>query len=432
MSSSYLFKQKLQHAVVIVISICLLGYSYYLSSIPISIVAIILCIASILNYQHFDRTFRLSQDMLNVLSELKNGNIEHRVHTHTYPKEFEALCTNVNAACDIVDVMLRESQGSMKAMLQGKLYRKVILQGLPGEFKQCARTINETIEYFYRKHQSLHTSILEFEKTITSLFQNVIDSLDLLNQDFQNLLESSKTNKEKSLNVMNASEKAEETIESLSRSSKSLSRTINDVSNQINKSNVFTKNAGEEIQAASKNITLLNQSSLEINEIISLITEIAEQTNLLALNATIEAVRAGEYGKSFSVVAAEVKNLAKKTMESSNKIVNQVSLTQEYVNVTVQSINKVLQTLNDLNLISNDVEKSVFIQNDTTQQMENHVSLGVDSIININQNVEDMSTIAVQTFNSSTKMQQSLSDLSNKINIIKNNIDKFGATIYSS
>lgn len=307
-----------------------------------------------------------------------------------------------------------------------------MLQGLPGEFKKSAHTINQTIEFFYHKHQSLHNSIVDFEKTITSLFQNVLESLDFLNRDFHHLLESSKTNKEKSFNAMNASEKAEDTIESLLRSSKSLSKTINEVGSQINKSTIFTKNAGEEIQAASKNITLLNQSSLEINEIISLITEIAEQTNLLALNATIEAVRAGEYGKSFSVVAAEVKNLAKKTMESSNKIVNQVSLTQDYIDVTVQSINKVLQTLNELNDISNDVEKSVFLQNDTTQQMGNHVSMGVDSIVNINQNIEDMSTIAAQTFNSSTKMKESLTDLSSKISIIKNNIDRFGASIYSS
>lgn len=57
----------------------------------------------------------------------------------------------------------------------------------------------------------------------------------------------------------------------------------------------------------------LSKRVANIGTILSVIDEVAEQTNLLSLNASIIAAQAGERGKSFSVVAREIKELAKKT-----------------------------------------------------------------------------------------------------------------------
>jgi methyl-accepting chemotaxis protein len=64
----------------------------------------------------------------------------------------------------------------------------------------------------------------------------------------------------------------------------------------------------------------LSKRVANIGTILSVIDEVAEQTKLLALNATIIAAQAGESGKSFSVVAGEIKNLAKRTGSNTREI----------------------------------------------------------------------------------------------------------------
>ena len=64
----------------------------------------------------------------------------------------------------------------------------------------------------------------------------------------------------------------------------------------------------------------LSRRVANIGTILSVIDEVAEQTNLLALNASIIAAQAGERGKSFSVVAVEIKNLAKRTGSNTKEI----------------------------------------------------------------------------------------------------------------
>ncbi|WP_337982934.1 methyl-accepting chemotaxis protein [Lysinibacillus sp. C5.1] len=79
----------------------------------------------------------------------------------------------------------------------------------------------------------------------------------------------------------------------------------------------------------------LGNHSVEIGNIISIITDIAEQTNLLALNAAIEAARAGDHGRGFAVVADEVKKLAEQSKNSAEQIAGLISEIQQETNRAV-------------------------------------------------------------------------------------------------
>ncbi len=79
-----------------------------------------------------------------------------------------------------------------------------------------------------------------------------------------------------------------------------------------------------ELHGISGDINNLSESSDRIGAIVESIRRIADQTNLLALNAAVEAARAGQHGRSFAVVANEVRTLAANINRATTEIENMV------------------------------------------------------------------------------------------------------------
>ncbi|MCE1354212.1 methyl-accepting chemotaxis protein, partial [Enterobacter roggenkampii] len=70
----------------------------------------------------------------------------------------------------------------------------------------------------------------------------------------------------------------------------------------------------------STDVSRLNNQSESIDDMVETIRKFAMQTRLIALNAAIEAARAGASGRSFAVVAAEVRNLAASVSSATEEI----------------------------------------------------------------------------------------------------------------
>jgi methyl-accepting chemotaxis protein len=121
-------------------------------------------------------------------------------------------------------------------------------------------------------------------------------------------------------------------------------------------------------------VARLGESSIEIGNVVKVITSSAEQTNLLALNATIEAARAGEAGKGFAVVAGEVKELAQETAKATEDIARRVEAIQADTTGAVGAIGEIGTIIASINDYQLTIASAVEEQTATTTEMSRSVT----------------------------------------------------------
>src|SRR5579884_2324942 len=92
------------------------------------------------------------------------------------------------------------------------------------------------------------------------------------------------------------------------------------------------------VQETSNKVQALSESSREINNIVEVISNIAHQTNRLALDAAIQAAMAGENGKGFGAVAADIRRLAERAKEQAGSIARIVRSVREDIGAAAVSM----------------------------------------------------------------------------------------------
>ncbi len=256
------------------------------------------------------------RSIMGAVSELARGNFKQRIRGN-FKGDLGIIVNHINESFSELNRVMESFKDVMGNVSNGNLQVR-IRENFHGDIKELVDYINDSLEKLQR-----------LLNTIKSNLKDVFYHMSSMNVSVEETTTAIHNVSEETLRVKNMS---------------------HDMVEVIGKG----KGKIKEMYASTEEIV---EASKKIGSITDKIIEIAEQTNLIALNAAIEAARAGDLGKSFAVVADEIRKLA----EISGNAAKEISNLVEEVLMTVEKGEKTSKEVVESYRSIEEVVKSVMI-----------------------------------------------------------------------
>lgn len=187
----------------------------------------------------------------------------------------------------------------------------------------------DNMESLFSSVDDTASSIKDMSFSIKEISDNIENLSSGVTQASSSMMQINAHIREVEINASEASRFAEDVIKDAMEGMQTVEITIGGI--------IRTKDITRDSTELMHN---LSERIKEIGKILDVIRDVADETNLLALNAAIIAAQSGEHGKSFAVVANEIKDLAEKTSSSAKEVSEIIGAVEAESDLAVKSMEK--------------------------------------------------------------------------------------------
>lgn len=287
-------------------------------------------------------------------------------------------------------------------------------------FNQMAEALQELVGQLQPTGIQLTTSITEITEAAKYQEATIVEQEATTKQIAITAREISSTAKEFAKTMNDLSATAEQTSSLATAGKAGLDRMETIMRQMVDASqNIATK------------LAVLNEKAGNITSVITTITKVADQTNLLSLNAAIEAEKAGEHGRTFAVIAREIRRLADQTGSATLDIEQTVNEIISAVSAGVMSVDKFYEEIRtgvgEVSTVSEQLSKIIEQVQQQTNSFENvnkgmqAQSLGAEQI---NESIMQLSEAAQHASESIRQFHKAIEQLNHAAQEMQSAITK--------